>query len=123
MPIKAPRICSCGKVVPSGALCSCEERRNRERKARFDKKRPTARQRGYTAEWELESKAFLMLSENRHCACGCGRIADMVDHKIPHRGDQRLFWDRSNWQPMASRPCHVSKKQRLERRAEKGTRT
>ncbi|TIL42278.1 MAG: HNH endonuclease, partial [Mesorhizobium sp.] len=49
-------------------------------------------------------------------ACGCGRVADMVDHIKPHRGDKRLFWDRANWQPMAMSPCHSSRKQRLERK-------
>jgi hypothetical protein len=39
----------------------------------------------------------------------------MVDHVAPHRADMRLFWDRANWQPMASIPCHVSRKQRAER--------
>ena len=88
----------------------------RERKARFDARRPSARARGYSKEWERESRAFLALPENRYCACGCGRRADMVDHRIPHRGDKRLFWDRSNWQPMASSPCHSSRKQRQDRR-------
>ena len=41
----------------------------------------------------------------------------MVDHIIPHRGDMKLFWDRKNWQPMASSPCHTSRKQSMERRA------
>ena len=31
-------------------------------------------------KWQRESKAFLALPENRFCACGCGRVADMVDH-------------------------------------------
>ncbi len=26
--------------------------------------------------------------------------ADVVDHIIPHKGDQSLFWDSSNWQPL-----------------------
>jgi 5-methylcytosine-specific restriction endonuclease McrA len=24
----------------------------------------------------------------------------MVDHKVAHKGDKKLFWDRANWQPM-----------------------
>lgn len=23
-----------------------------------------------------------------------------MDHIKPHRGDQKLFWDRGNWQPL-----------------------
>jgi 5-methylcytosine-specific restriction enzyme A len=111
MPMKPPRICSCGKIVPANVICLCQQRR----KAEADKRRPSADQRGYDSKWRRESKAFLALPENRFCACGCGRLADMVDHKIPHRGDMKLFWDRSNWAALASSPCHSSRKQRLER--------
>lgn len=110
MPMKPSRVCSCGRLVRSNAVCQCQ----RARKAAADKLRPSASQRGYGHKWQVESKAFLARPENRHCACGCGRIADMVDHRIPHRGDMRLFWDRSNWQPMAGSPCHSSRKQSLE---------
>ncbi|MGI6721758.1 MAG: HNH endonuclease [Anaerovoracaceae bacterium] len=27
---------------------------------------------------------------------------------VPHRGDQKLFWDRSNWQSLC-KSCHDSK--------------
>lgn len=51
-------------------------------------------------------------------ACDAGRKqvtpASVVDHRIPHRGDLRLFWDRSNWQAMGKQ-CHDSYKQRLEK--------
>ncbi|WP_347335991.1 HNH endonuclease [Rhodopseudomonas palustris] len=110
--MKPPRICSCGLKVASGVMCRCQI----ERKAQADKRRPTARQRGYDSKWQHESKAFLARPENRFCACGCGRIADVVDHIKPHRGDMKLFWDRNNWQPMASSPCHSSRKQSLERK-------
>lgn len=36
------------------------------------------------------------------------RVATVVDHKIPHKGDMRLFWDRNNWQAMA-KVCHDRK--------------
>lgn len=114
MPSYGPRICQCGKVVAGGLRCACQAKRDHERKARFDKQRPTASARGYDSKWRKESKAFLAVPGNRHCACGCGRVANMVDHIIPHRGDKRLFWSRSNWQPMASSPCHSSRKQREE---------
>lgn len=37
----------------------------------------------------------------------------MVDHRKAHKGDMRLFWDRSNWQPMA-RGCNSRKAVREE---------
>lgn len=116
MPMRGPRICGCGKRVPSGVLCQCQRQRMAERKAQHDALRPNARQRGYDSKWQRESKAFLAL--NPMCACGCGRAADMVDHIVPHRGDKKLFWSRSNWQPLASSPCHASHKQSLEKRGE-----
>jgi len=116
MPMRGARICGCGHRVPAGVLCGCQRQRMAERKARHEANRPNATQRGYDSKWRRESKAFLARPENRLCACGCGRTADMVDHKVPHRGDMKLFWDRNNWQPMACIPCHVSRKQSLERK-------
>lgn len=34
--------------------------------------------------------------------------AEVVDHIVPHRGDEKLFWDESNWQALCKR-CHDSK--------------
>lgn len=70
--------------------------------------RPSARQRGYSRAWQKARATFLARPENRLCCCGCGRIADVVDHRVPHKGDQKLFWDRSNWQPM-NRRCNSRK--------------
>ncbi len=112
MPYKCGRVCACGRIVTGDARCVCQSQRRTE----ADKRRPNANDRGYDSKWRRESKDFLALPQNRFCACGCGRIADCVDHKIPHRGDMKLFWDRKNWQPLASSPCHASRKQRMERR-------
>jgi len=108
MPMKGPRVCNCGKLVAAGIVCECQ----RERKASYDANRPTARQRGYDAKWQRAAKSFL--ARHPYCACGCGRLADCVDHITPHRGDMKLFWDKSNWQALASSPCHSSRKQALE---------
>lgn len=108
---KPRRVCRCGKIIAATDLCECQIRR----KAEADQRRPNANDRGYDSKWRRESKEFLSLPQNRFCACGCGRIADCVDHKVPHRGDMKLFWSRTNWQPLASSPCHASRKQSLER--------
>ncbi len=102
MPMKPPRICSpCGLRVAAGERCPCERRRAAAGRARHDATRPSARQRGYDADWERVRADFLARPENRYCVCGCGRRADVVDHIKPHKGDRTLFWDRANWQPMA----------------------
>jgi 5-methylcytosine-specific restriction protein A len=69
--------------------------------------RLTARQRGYDARWEKARKTFLQA--NPLCV-GCqltGRYvpATCVDHVVPHKGDQGLFWDESNWQALCKH-CH-----------------
>ncbi len=93
MPMRAPWICGCGHKIAGGQMCPCQRRR----KAAVEKVRPSARRRGYDKRWERESAEFLARPENRYCACGCGRPANMVHHKVAHKGDMRLFWDRSNW--------------------------
>ncbi len=109
---RAPRRCACGYTVAHGERCPCARRRHADAKKR-QRERPSARARGYSSKWERESKAFLALPENRLCACGCGRTANVVDHKQAHKGDQRLFWSRSNWQPMA-RGCNSRKAAKTE---------
>lgn len=113
MPTLPPRICGCGRAVPSGERCACQVIRDRERKARFDRTRPTARQRGYDADWQKARAEYLAI--NPYCRC-CGGHAVVVDHVKPHRGDRRLFWDKRNWQPLCVR-CHSSMKQRQERQS------
>lgn len=34
--------------------------------------------------------------------------ATVVDHVVPHRGEELLFWDRSNWRALCKR-CHDKK--------------
>lgn len=111
MPYKAPRLCGCGYRVPAGTRCPCQKARDAERKARFDRTRPNSSQRGYTGTWETARKAFL----RRFPRCRrCGGVATVVDHITPHRGDQSLFWDKANWQPLCTK-CHSGAKQREER--------
>jgi len=45
-----------------------------------------------------------------------GRVtaAAVVDHRVPHRGNQELFWDKNNWQSLCE-DCHDRHKQRLEK--------
>lgn len=75
-----------------------------------DKQRGTAHERGYTYQWHKASKAFL----REHPLCKPCLDRDVVtpayatDHIVPHRGDQTLFWDKANWQPIC-KTCHAIK--------------
>lgn len=50
-----------------------------------------------TSRWRTERKRFLKLYP--FCAVCC-EPADSVDHIIPPRGNEELFWDKNNWQPL-----------------------
>lgn len=88
----------------------------RQQNREHDARRGSARQRGYTHRWVKARATYL----KRHPLCVMcereGRVtaARVVDHIIPHRGDQALFWDTDNWQSLC-RPHHDSAKQREER--------
>lgn len=107
----------CGKLTAGGACAAHRGQTDRERKRAFDRRRPTAAQRGYDSRWQKSSRGFLA----KHPLCApCQRkgrvtLATLVDHVRPHRGDKVLFWDRANWEPSCT-PCHSSDKQREERR-------
>lgn len=113
MPVRAPRICSCGKTVASGERCRCVELRDRERKARHDKVRPTARQRGYDREWEKARAEFLALHPNCQRP-GCGAKAALVDHITPIRKAPHRRLDRTNFMALCT-PCHSRWKQAQEK--------
>jgi 5-methylcytosine-specific restriction protein A len=81
-----------------------------------DAKRGTARQRGYDSRWEKARKTYLMSHPLCLMCKKDGRVtpATVVDHRIPHKGNQELFWDTDNWQPLCA-PHHNRDKQREER--------
>jgi len=102
MPVKAPSICGCGLKVAAGSLCPCAAKRRAEAAKRQrvrNRSRPSANQRGYSAQWRIASKAFLAMPENRYCVV-CGKPAQAVDHIKPHKGNHALFWDKANWRPI-----------------------
>lgn len=83
----------------------------------YERERGSARQRGYTTHWDTQARHYK--HENPLCL-GCeavGRVTatSVVDHIIPHRGDQKLFWAPENRQP-ACDPHHNVVKQVLEQR-------
>lgn len=68
----------------------------------------------YNNRWRKASKAYL--KDNPLCV-HCKKEdrltpATEVDHIIPHGGDMKRFWDKSNWQSLCKK-CH-SKKTALE---------
>jgi len=78
-------------------------------------RRGTRHDQGYTNDWGRARATYL--AEHPLCvmcrARGKAVPANVVDHVIPHKGDQALFWDESNWQSLCG-PCHNGPKRRQE---------
>ncbi len=110
MPFKPKVPCKhpgCSALVPSGTKY-CEE----HKKLHPEDVRSAAG-RGYNSAWQKASKQYLQA----HPLCvECQRQgkyvkATVVDHIVPHRGDEKLFWDQNNWQALCKR-CHDRKTRR-----------
>lgn len=101
----------CGRLVDRG-YCLAHER---QRKADVDARRGSASARGYGARWRAYRLAFI--AEHPLCV-QCAERGEVsattdVDHIIPHRGDERLFWDPANHQGLCH-PCHSAKTSRAD---------
>ena len=100
-PCKHP---GCPKLVAYGKQY-CEDHEGLHRSDRDN-----ASKRGYNSKWQKGRARYL----RAHPLCvECQREgklvkATVVDHKVPHRGDQKLFWDEKNWQPLC-KSCHDKK--------------
>ena len=90
----------CKRCVPRGQKY-CDEHA-----PMHPEEKRSAAGRGYNAAWRAARKRYL--ADPGHIFCvECLREgkyvkATDVDHIVPHRGDMKLFWDESNWQPL----CH-----------------
>lgn len=69
----------------------------------------------YGTRWRKARFAFLCAHPWCVMCKADGKVepATVVDHIIPHKGDERLFWDRSNWSGLC-RLHHDSTKARQE---------
>ncbi len=108
MPTKPKKPCKQPGCPNLTTVSYCDDHKKEER--HYDRQRGTAAQRGYDSKWQKARKGFL----SKHPLCiKCQEQskvtpAEVVDHIIPHKGDKKLFWDRSNWQPLCN-SCHSKK--------------
>lgn len=110
MATRAKSICrhaGCGKLIDATGYCEAHAKLHQQQS---DAQRGTANERGYNRRWQKARVTYL----SRHPLCkvcdegGLVVAATVVDHIIPHKGDQDLFWDTSNWQSLC-KPCHDRK--------------
>lgn len=70
----------------------------------------------YNYQWQKARKIFLQHHPLCIMCTNEGRVtpATVVDHIINHKGNEKLFWDIGNWQPLCKKH-HDSDKQRVDR--------
>ena len=110
MPRRPPTPCrrrGCAALVDGGGFCPDHARAEWRRR---DASRPSSSARLYDRWWRAERLHHLA---DQPLCVRCQREglvveATEVDHIVPHRGDRKLFRDRSNWQSLCGR-CHKIK--------------
>ncbi|RKR79607.1 HNH endonuclease [Marinobacter nauticus] len=109
-PLKPCAAAGCHELLRGQRYCDKHQPAPRQYNRAKERERGSSTQRGYGYKWRQARRDWLMA--NPLCAeCNRqGRItaATDVDHIIPHRGDLKLFWSRSNWQSLCH-PCHSRK--------------
>jgi len=118
-----------GFAVAGSRWCATHAAYGQQQKAAhvacLDQQRGSAAARGYDSRWQKARRTFL--AQHAHRCVGyagkkslvsgpsslvsspvCLNPATIVDHIVPHRGNQALFWDSSNWQCLC-KPCHDRK--------------
>ena len=87
----------CPALVPRG-YCKAHQQA-------YERARGSSSDRGYGKKWQQARAGFL----RAHPICvDCPDPATEVDHQVPHHGDMKLFWDKSNWRQRC-KPCHSRK--------------
>jgi len=118
MPTRPKTICNhpgCGRLIDGDqAYCSTHIRvqswADRSARVQADARRGSSADRGYGSKWQKARATYLMSHPLCRVCDGQGRVklAKVVDHIVPHKGDQKLFWDSGNWQPLCA-SCHSTK--------------
>ena len=110
MPELPKRKCAepnCAAMAAPGD-CRCEK--HRQKYADATRRTPWRAERATlygSARWQAVRRAVLL--ERPFCVkClekGVYNLAQVVDHIKPHKGDEALFWDEKNLQPLC-KVCH-----------------
>ncbi len=115
MALRAKSVCrtvGCSQLTDARYCTQCVASGVESAALRARQARPSSAERGYGARWQSARLQFL----RRNPLCvdpfrehGVKIVSAVcVDHRIPHRGDQALFWSESNWQALCKR-CHDRK--------------
>lgn len=66
--------------------------------------------KAYSYKWQKARLAYLSANPDCVLCAAYGRTtqANVVDHKVDHKGNANLFWDQDNWRPLCDH-CHNAK--------------
>ena len=103
MPFKPARPCAHSgcPLLTTNKERLCDEHL-KQRNQQIDEHRGSSTERGYDGDWHKARTEYL----RTHPLCvlcqkeGHITAASVVDHIIPHHGDQELFWNQSNWESL-----------------------
>lgn len=97
----------CTKCAGQGGYCEAHARQEKPRLFEGARRKRSAPYISLynTGAWRKMRAAFL----GSHPFCArCGSPATVADHVIPHRGNEALFFDEANLQPLC-KACHSRK--------------
>ena len=80
----------------------CEKHAKKHKRTSENETRSKYAYMYWSKRWKRESAQYL--AEHPFCEI-CGKPSSLVHHKIEHRGDEKLFWDKNNWKALCS-SCH-----------------
>lgn len=100
--------------VVRGCLTYTEGKYCEKHKPKRNENRPNAQDRGYGRKWQIARAGYL---KNHPYCVECEKLgekepATVVDHIVSHKGDMKLFWDKTNWQALCKR--HHDRKTAIE---------
>ena len=104
MPYAAPRPCrhrGCPELV-TGKVGFCEQHRKAEHRRYNREQRPKHHKLYGGSRWRALRDAFI--TEHPFCE-KCGRLAELVHHRVEHKGDVALFYSEANLSSLCT-VCH-----------------
>ena len=112
MPIKPRHICffsGCNELTAE-TYCSKHMKAKLDQRKQYDKNRPEYHKLYKSARWQNLRKQVLLINPLCVECKNANRFipATIVDHVVPHKGDEKLFWIYSNLQPLC-KSCHDRK--------------
>lgn len=102
MAVRGKSICrhaGCHKLLDVPGYCEAHAALHQKQ---ADSHRGSASERGYNRRWQKARATYLARNPLCvHCRDEHRTVsATVVDHIVPHKGDQQLFWNTANWQPL-----------------------